>query len=90
MPAKQEPCAGPRWGLDTPTFRELTMQERSRPCSHMCVLLDVARTGRTGGGAGSGRDPSSRGFRKVNSLSFPGQIEAQGVKKRAGAFQRGA
>ena len=40
--------------------------------------------GLRGLGWGSGRDQSPWGFGKVNSLSFPGHIEAQGVKEKAG------
>lgn len=63
------------------------MQEEKQAHSHMCVL---GRGKDWEGRGGRRKRPFIPGIQKVNSLSFPGQIEAQGVKKRAGEFQRGA
>lgn len=79
------PSRNPVLGLAGPGHPSLQRADRlgEKQAPQSCVLHRTWQ-GLRGLGWGSRRDPSPRGFGKVNSLGFPGQIEAQGVKEKAG------
>ena len=69
------------------------MQERSRPHSHMCVLLDVARTGRAG--VGERKRPIIPGIQKGQFTELSranrgpgGQEEGRGIPEGSPGARR--